>query len=206
MNKAIRLVVIEDKKLLLVRKRDSWILPGGKPNEDEGGLECLLREIKEELQAEAIIGNFYDSFTGTISHKKNPWTEVIYFGKIKGIIYPSTGIYDLNKWLFGGYEKDVVTMIAGPPGSGKTNFCILAACSQAKKGNKVIFIDTEGGFSVERVKQLLSDDKDDLYEKVLNNILLLSPSSFEEHQKSFQQLLKELKKQHVGLIVVDGMA
>ena len=118
----------------------------------------------------------------------------------------STGSYDLNKWLFGGYEKDVVTMIAGPPGSGKTNFCILAACSQAKKGNKVIFIDTEGGFSVERVKQLLSDDKDDLYEKVLNNILLLSPSSFEEHQKSFQQLLKELKKQHVGLIVVDGMA
>ncbi|MBS3070929.1 NUDIX domain-containing protein [Candidatus Pacearchaeota archaeon] len=94
MNKAIRLVVIEDKKLLLVRKRDSWILPGGKPNEDEGGLECLLREIKEELQAEAIIGNFYDSFTGTISHKKNPWTEVIYFGKIKGIIYPSAEIND----------------------------------------------------------------------------------------------------------------
>ena len=65
----------------------------------------------------------------------------------------STGSQDLNKWLFGSYEKDVITMIAGPPGSGKTNFAILAACSQAKKGNKVIFIDTEGGFSVERVKQ-----------------------------------------------------
>ena len=52
MNKAIRLVVIEDKKLLLVRKRDSWILPGGKPNEDEGGLECLLREIKRKRLSE----------------------------------------------------------------------------------------------------------------------------------------------------------
>ena len=37
----------------------------------------------------------------------------------------STGSFDLNKWLFGGYEKDVITMIAGPPGSGKTNFTIL---------------------------------------------------------------------------------
>jgi len=47
-----------------------------------------------------------------------------------------------------GYEKGIVTMIAGCPGSGKTNFVILASCSQAKKGNKVIFVDTEGGFQV----------------------------------------------------------
>ncbi len=67
----------------------------------------------------------------------------------------STGSFDLNKWLEGGYEKDIITMIAGPAGSGKTNFCILSACSQAKKGNKVIFIDTEGGFSIERVKQII---------------------------------------------------
>ena len=52
----------------------------------------------------------------------------------------SAGSFDLNKWLYGGYEKGVITMIAGPPGSGKTNFCILATCSQAKKGNKIIFI------------------------------------------------------------------
>ena len=67
----------------------------------------------------------------------------------------STGSFELNKWLFVGYEKDVITMIAGPPGSGKTNFVILAACSQAKKGNKVLFMDTEGGFSVDRVRQIV---------------------------------------------------
>ena len=60
----------------------------------------------------------------------------------------STGSYDFNKWLFGGWEKDVISMIAGPPGSGKTNFVILTSCSQAKKGNKVIFVDLffEEGF------------------------------------------------------------
>lgn len=114
----------------------------------------------------------------------------------------STGSFDLNKWLFGGYEKDVITMIAGPPGSGKTNFVILVSCSQAKKGNKVIFIDTEGGFSVERVKQIAGENAGE----ILKNILLLSPTSFDEQKKAFSQLLDKLKKNQANLIIVDGMA
>ena len=93
----------------------------------------------------------------------------------------STGSYDLNKWLHGGYEEDVITMVAGPPGSGKTNFVILAACSQAKKGNKVLFIDTEGGFSIERVKQVVGED----HEKYLENIILAEPTSFDEQKNYF---------------------
>ncbi len=114
----------------------------------------------------------------------------------------STGSFDLNKWLYGGYETDVVTMIAGPAGSGKTNFCILVACSQAKKGKKVIFVDTEGGFSVERVRQMVENE----YESALKNIFLLSPSSFKEQQESFEQLMKQVKKEDVGVIIIDGMA
>src|SRR3989344_5240089 len=91
----------------------------------------------------------------------------------------SAGSYDLNKWLYGGYERGIITMIAGPPGSGKTNFAILAACSLAKKDSKIIFIDTEGGFSVDRVKQIVGDD----YEKILRNFFLLEPKSFEEQKK-----------------------
>lgn len=112
----------------------------------------------------------------------------------------SAGSYDLNKWLFGGYETDIVSVIYGGSGTGKTNFCLLAAVSQAKKGNKVIFIDTEGGFSVDRVKQLAPDN----YEQVLENILLLKPTNFQEQKKSFESLLENLKKE-VSLIVVDGM-
>ncbi len=112
----------------------------------------------------------------------------------------STGSYDLNKWLFGGYETDIITVVYGDSGTGKTNFCLLAAISQAKKGNKVIFIDTEGGFSAERIKQLASED----YKKVLDNILLLKPTNFQEQKEAFQEILKYLK-QEVSLIVVDGM-
>ena len=115
----------------------------------------------------------------------------------------SAGSYDLNKWLFGGYENDIVSVIYGGPGSGKTNFCMLAAVSQAKKGNKVIFIDTEGGFSSERVKQLVNADKAEV-EKVLKNILLLNPTNFTEQKDAFKKLNEYLKDQ-VSLIVVDGM-
>ena len=94
-------------------------------------------------------------------------------------------------------------MIAGPAGSGKTNFCILASASQAKKGNKVIFVDTEGGFSIERIKQIVSSQED--LDKILNNILLLKPTNFEEQKKEFQDLLKHIKKENISLIVIDGM-
>jgi DNA repair protein RadB len=120
-------------------------------------------------------------------------------GKVEKI---STGSYDLNKWLYGGYEKGVITMIAGPPGSGKTNMAILVSCSQAKKGNKIIFIDTEGGFSTDRIKQIVGEN----FEDILKNIFLVNPTNFEEQKKVFSTLNARLKKEQISLIVVDGMA
>lgn len=114
----------------------------------------------------------------------------------------STGSHDVDKWLSGGYEKNVITMIAGPPGSGKTNFCMLAACSQAREGKKVVFVDTEGGFSIERAKQITGGWR----EEVLKNVLLLSPTNFAEQRESFRELLKKVVGRQVEMIVIDGMA
>jgi len=120
----------------------------------------------------------------------------------------SAGSYDLNNWLHGGYESDVVTVLYGGSGTGKTNFCLLAAVSQAKKGKKVIFIDSEGGFSVERVKQLVGIEDKGLVEETLKNILVLKVTNFEEQKKAFEELLKNLGKDssnEISLIIVDGM-
>lgn len=117
----------------------------------------------------------------------------------------SSGSYELNKFLYGGFETDIITTFYGPGGSGKSNFCAIVAVSQAKKGNKVIIIDSEGGFSTDRFKQIHDGTKEEV-EEALSNILLLKPTSFEEQEKSFETLLIHVKKGNVSLIIVDSIA
>jgi DNA repair protein RadB len=112
-----------------------------------------------------------------------------------------TGSRDLNNWLDGGYEKGVISLLYGPFASGKSNFVILAACHNAKKGKKIIFIDTEGSFSLDRVKQISGD----LPEMVLKNIVILKPTNFKEQKDAFLKLYKEIKSKSIGLIIVDSM-
>jgi DNA repair protein RadB len=109
----------------------------------------------------------------------------------------STGSSELDEWLSGGYEKDIITTLYGPAGSGKTNLCVMAAAQQAMHNKKVIFIDTEGGFSLERLQQLTPQD-------VIKNILLLRVTNFAEQREAFNKILSLLKK-NIGLIIVDSM-
>lgn len=117
----------------------------------------------------------------------------------------SAGSYELNKFLFGGYETDIITTIYGPGGSGKSNLCIIVATSQSKKSNKIIFIDTEGGFSPERFKQIHQGTKEEI-EKDLQNILILKPTSFAEQEKAFSQMLKHVRQETISLIIIDSIA
>ena len=93
----------------------------------------------------------------------------------------STGT-PLDKLLRGGYEKDIITTIYGPAGTGKTNLCMMCLANQQKK---TIYIDTDGGFSVERLKQVCKD-----YKEVLKRILFLRPVNFDEQKRVFERLKK----------------
>ena len=115
-----------------------------------------------------------------------------------------TGSKILNEMLDGGYEKDVITTIYGPAGAGKTVLCLLCSINIAKDGKKIIYVDCEGGFSLDRLKQITSHINLD-YKKMLDNIIFLRPTSFEEQKKSFEKL-KELVNDRIGLIVVDTIA
>ncbi len=112
----------------------------------------------------------------------------------------SSGTSIIDSMLRGGYEKDCITTIFGPAGAGKTTLCILAAIETAKQGKKVIYVDTEGGFSLERFAQLSSDDTG-----ILNKLIFLRPSSFSDQQKDFEKL-RDLTKSQVGLIIIDTIA
>ncbi len=109
----------------------------------------------------------------------------------------STGVKMFDDLLGGGYEIDSITTVYGPAGSGKTNMAILSAISMASQGKKVLYIDTEGGFSIERFKQVTSN-----FKKVLSNIIFLQPTNFQEQKRAFEKL-KGLANSKVGLIIVD---
>ncbi len=117
----------------------------------------------------------------------------------------STGSLDLDKFLSNGYETDVITTLYGPGGSGKSNLCIIVATFQARRGKKVIFIDTEGGFSSDRFKQIHQGTREEI-ERDLQNIFLLKPTSFKEQQKAFEQMLLHVKKESISLIIIDSIA
>ena len=112
----------------------------------------------------------------------------------------SSGSKVFDTLLAGGYERDTVTTIYGPAGSGKTCLCILATVKAAETGKKVIYVDTEGGFSVERLKQITPRFMD-----VLKQIVFYKPTSFNEQVDVFQTL-KEILRENVGLIVIDSIA
>lgn len=111
----------------------------------------------------------------------------------------SSGTAVIDKLLEGGYEKGTITTIYGPASTGKTNLCLLCIANSVKD-KKIIYIDTEGSFSVSRFKQICKN-----YEEVLERIIFLNPTTYEEQREIFE-LLKEIVDDKVGLIVFDGVA
>ena len=110
-----------------------------------------------------------------------------------------TGSEKFDGFLEGGYEEGVITTFYGPSGMGKTTACLLSAISASKEG-KIIFIDTEGGFSAERVKQLTPAYKD-----VLERIFLMTPTNFEEQKQCIENLHRNFPK-GVNLLVCDTIS
>ena len=106
----------------------------------------------------------------------------------------STGSKDLNHFLK-GYPK-LINLIYGEPSTGKTTLALQATISQAKNNKKVIYVDTENGFSIERLKQLHSR-----YNNFLQNILILKPKSFQEQEKYILNLPDK-----VSLIIIDTIS
>lgn len=88
MRYAVNAAIIQQDKLLLTRKGKTWILPGGKPQESESDLTCLIREVKEEL-SDTKIKNFkyYGDFIGTTPHKRDDLIAKVYFADIDGELY-----------------------------------------------------------------------------------------------------------------------
>jgi len=106
----------------------------------------------------------------------------------------------LGRVLGAGLLPHTITCIYGPPGSGKTNIALMAAASVAVK-EKVIYLDAEGGFSIERLKQICGKKLD----QILANIIILEPHDFDEQRVAIMKLDELVNRSKAGLVIVDSI-
>ncbi|MBI4448259.1 AAA family ATPase [Candidatus Woesearchaeota archaeon] len=107
----------------------------------------------------------------------------------------STGNKELDRQFC--YEP-VINCVYGKAATGKTTLCLNAATSLAKEDKKVFFIDTENSFNVDRIKQMISDNR------VFDNILVMKCNSFDEQCKVVENLM--LIKGMLSLVIVDSIS
>ncbi|RVX22959.1 DNA repair protein RAD51-like 2 [Vitis vinifera] len=143
-----------------------------------------------------------------------------------------TRLKGLDEALGGGIPFGVLTELVGPPGIGKTQFCLklsLLASLPASYGGldgRVIYIDAESKFSSRRYLLLvIQDDRNWIKEFPRNipcgrngkggmptvypmagRILVLRPTSLSEFTESLQHIKISLLQNHVKLLVIDSMA
>ena len=99
MRKAICAVIIKDGCILLVKKQKTWILPGGKPKLGESDMQCLFREIKEELPTLKLKNiKYFGAFAGITPHKGDMLRTAVYFADANGEIAPSAEI-NMAEWI-----------------------------------------------------------------------------------------------------------
>lgn len=106
---AIQALIIKDDKLLIVREKDYFLLPGGKPHNGETQIETLRRELKEETNLSLISVDYF----GTYNYSRaltvdRPLTLICYIANVSGTPKASSEVDELvwiNKHDYANSDK-----------------------------------------------------------------------------------------------------
>lgn len=122
----------------------------------------------------------------------------------------STGSKNLDNLLGGGIETRCITEFYGEFGSGKSQIChTLAVMAQQERearglAGAVIYIDTEGTFRPERIKQIAEGRGLDS-EEALNNVILCKVYNASHLELIARSLGKYIEKFGAALVIVDSI-
>ncbi len=132
--------------------------------------------------------------------------------KREAVVRIKTGSEALDKFLYGGIETQAITELYGEFGSGKSQICHVLAmkCSQTLEngglgGNKrCIYIDTEGTFRPERIKQMaVANNLDPEY--VLRNIKICKVYNSGHLEYIINNLGNYIEEYNAGMVIVDSI-
>ncbi|XP_055394397.1 DNA repair protein RAD51 homolog 2 isoform X7 [Bubalus kerabau] len=130
----------------------------------------------------------------------------------------STTLSALDEALHGGVACGSLTEITGPPGCGKTQFCIMMSILATLPTNmgglegSVVYIDTESAFSAERLVEIAESRFPryfDTEEKLLltsSKVHLYRELSCDEVLQRIESLEEEIISKGVKLVIIDSVA
>ncbi|XP_030447600.1 DNA repair protein RAD51 homolog 4 isoform X1 [Syzygium oleosum] len=130
----------------------------------------------------------------------------------------STGCEGMDFLLRGGLHEGLVTELAGPSSSGKTQFCLLAASTVAYKHmGGVIYIDTGNSFSAKRIARFLNQisgpASEEMQPRVLQQVMnsILCHSVFDifsmfDVLHCLESKLKSQRRHDERLIIIDSIS
>lgn len=132
--------------------------------------------------------------------------------------YLACGIDELDKALQGGLPLGTLSDICGPPGAGKTQFCIGCVVQAHVCGGGVVYIDTEHKFDPGRLIQIAAErfpaqfssafrsDASHRVDSLLEAVKIHRPSTVEEFKSTIASLQEQVIACNVTLIVIDSIA
>ncbi|MGK7371541.1 MAG: ATPase domain-containing protein [Candidatus Halalkalibacterium sp. M3_1C_030] len=117
----------------------------------------------------------------------------------------STGIKELDKQLHGGIEKGTVTIVSGPTGVGKTNFCIQFAKEAALRGERTsVYTFEESQEVLAKRSESIGVPVQSMIEKGRLNIRSIEPYTYSPDEFS-TIVRRDVEKEDTKVIVIDSV-
>ena len=117
-----------------------------------------------------------------------------------------TGCNSLDNLLNGGVEAGVITQVYGPPGSGKTQLC-YTLCVMLPSDYGAIYIDTEGSFRPERIKEIANARGFDS-KQILQRILVTKALDIKQMESRIEAACSKIDSDSdnkIKLLIVDSI-
>lgn len=105
-------IIINDLRVLLVLKQDVLILPGGKHEDGEDDLACLVRELCQELPGprwDAQMFGYWRTFVGLSPHRHREMTVKTYLADSRKLYFAAirnTGA-EIDHLVWARYEDEL---------------------------------------------------------------------------------------------------
>ncbi|AEH25287.1 DNA repair and recombination protein RadB [Pyrococcus yayanosii] len=112
----------------------------------------------------------------------------------------TTGVKGLDELLGGGVGRGVLTQVYGPFATGKTTLAMQVGLLNP---GKVAYVDTEAGFSPERLRQMAETRGLDP-DRALEKFIIFEPMDLVEQRRIIGKL-KSVVNEKFSLVVVDSI-